>query len=109
MKRARRVGGNASRSLFVILAISAAVGFMCAVAQAQYVLQYHGTADRAGSYVIPGLTPGLAQSMHLDQTFNGHVDGHVYAQPLLTPAAGPLSGIAGRIACAACDQLCSSR
>jgi outer membrane protein assembly factor BamB len=61
---------------------------MCAVAQAQSVLEYHRTADRAGDYVIPNLTPELAHRTRLDQTFDGRVDGNVYAQPLLTPAAG---------------------
>ena len=84
-------GGNAPRCLFVILMMSAVVGFMCATAQAQYVLQYHATADRAANYVIPNLTPERAQLMHLDQTFDGRVNGPVYAQPLLspTPAARP--------------------
>jgi hypothetical protein len=84
----RSAGENTLRNLFVILTMSAAVGFMCAAAQAQYVLQYHRTADRAGNYIIPNLTPGRAHLMHLDRTFDGRVNGHVYAQPLLTPAAG---------------------
>jgi hypothetical protein len=84
----RSAGGNTPRSLFVILTMSAAVWFVCAAAQAQYVLQYHGTANRVGNYIIPNLTPERAQLMHLDQTFDGRVNGHVYAQPLLTSAAG---------------------
>jgi outer membrane protein assembly factor BamB len=84
----RSVGGVVPRSLFVILTIGAVVGLMCGAAQAQYVLQYHRTVDRAGNYVIPNLTPARAHLMHLDQTFDGRVNGHVYAQPLLTPAAG---------------------
>ena len=79
---------NALRSWFAILAMSAAIGFICAAAQAQDVLQYHRTADRAGNYVMPGLTPERASLMHLDQAFDGRVNGHVYAQPLLTRAAG---------------------
>jgi hypothetical protein len=84
----RSAGENTPRSLFVILTMSAAVWFMCAAAQAQSVLQYHDTTDRAGNYIIPNLTPERAHLMRLDQTFDGRVNGHVYAQPLLTRAAG---------------------
>jgi outer membrane protein assembly factor BamB len=83
-----RIGRSALLSWFAIFAMSAAIGFICAAAQAQDVLQYHHTADRAGNYIMPGLTPERAPLMHLDQVFDGHVDGHVYAQPLLTRAAG---------------------
>jgi hypothetical protein len=60
----------------------------CAPARAQSVRQYHFSADRSGNYVVPGLTVARARSMHLDSAFEGHVDGHVYAQPLLFNAAG---------------------
>ena len=62
--------------------------FFCSAAQAQSVLQYHGSADRAGHYVIANLTPQRARSMHLDSAFDGRVDGHVYTQPLLFHVAG---------------------
>ena len=84
----RSVGRITAHGLFIILMMSAVVGFMCGAAQAQHVLQYHLTADRLGNYLIPNLTPTLAHLMHLDRTFDGRVNGHVYAQPLLTPAAG---------------------
>ena len=87
MREERSVGRGVPYSLFLILTMSAAVGFMSTAAQAQHVLQYHGTADRAGNYVIPNLTPELARLMHLDQTFDGRVNGQVYAQLLLTSAA----------------------
>jgi outer membrane protein assembly factor BamB len=57
-------------------------------ARAQSVLQYHLSADRAGNYVVPGLTLQHARSIHLDSAFDGRVDGHLYAQPLLFKAAG---------------------
>lgn len=57
-------------------------------AWAQSILQYHFSADRAGNYVVPGLTLQQARSIHLDSAFDGRVDGHVYAQPLLFKAAG---------------------
>ena len=88
MRGEGRVGRDIPCSLFLILTMSAIVGFMSTAAQAQHVLQYHGTADRAGNYVISNLTPELARLMHLDQTFDGRVNGQVYAQPLLTSAAG---------------------
>ncbi|MBV8450864.1 MAG: hypothetical protein JOZ29_01140, partial [Deltaproteobacteria bacterium] len=84
----RRAGRITPRGLFAILMMSAVIGFRCGAAQAQQVLQYHGTADRVGNYVIPNLMPALVHLMHLDRTFDGRVSGHVYAQPLLTPAAG---------------------
>ena len=55
---------------------------------AQNVLQYHATADRAGNYIVPRLTRERAHSIHLDHDFDGRVDGHVYAQPLLFTEAG---------------------
>jgi hypothetical protein len=84
----RSVGRITAHGLFIILMMSAVVGFMCGAAQAQHVLQYHLTADRAGNYIIPNLTPALARLTHLDRTFDGRVSGHVYTQPLLTPVAG---------------------
>ncbi len=39
-------------------------------------------------YVISGLTPARASSMHMDRAFDGRVDGHVYAQPLVFNKAG---------------------
>jgi outer membrane protein assembly factor BamB len=70
------------------LAVSIVLGLFSDMAQAQSVLQYHDSAARSGNYVIPGLTPDHARSMHLDPAFDGRVDGHLYAQPLLLRAAG---------------------
>lgn len=46
------------------------------------VLTYHGDPQRSGNYVVPSLTWQAARSMHRDLSFDGMVDGHVYAQPL---------------------------
>src|SRR5712692_4810526 len=63
--------------------MGAVLALFCAAAWAQSVLRYHSSADRAGNYIVPGLTPARARSMHLDRAFDGRVDGHVYARPLL--------------------------
>ncbi len=44
---------------------------------------YHGTPDRAGRYVVPGLTYERARGLRLDPSFHAAFRGHVYAQPLL--------------------------
>jgi outer membrane protein assembly factor BamB len=46
------------------------------------VTQHHLHANRDGLYVDPALTTAAAAHMVLDATFDGTVDGHVYAQPL---------------------------
>jgi outer membrane protein assembly factor BamB len=52
------------------------------------VLTYHGTPDRAGRYVMPGLTYERARGLHLDASFHATYRGAVYAQPLLWPRSG---------------------
>jgi outer membrane protein assembly factor BamB len=47
------------------------------------VLTYHGSLDRAGRYVVPGLTYERARGLHLDASFHAAFRGGVYAQPLL--------------------------
>ena len=46
------------------------------------VLTYHGALDRAGRYVVPGLTYERARGLHLDPSFHAAYRGDVYAQPL---------------------------
>jgi outer membrane protein assembly factor BamB len=48
----------------------------------QSVLQYHHHSNRDGLYVQPRLSKAAAATMHRDLTFDGTVDGNVYAQPL---------------------------
>ncbi len=56
--------------------------FAAAPAAGQSVTTYHGSADRSGLYIVPGLTVARAANAALDPGFRGAVDGHVYAQPL---------------------------
>jgi outer membrane protein assembly factor BamB len=46
------------------------------------VLTYHGHQDRNGNFVVPKLTWDRARSIHLDENFQAHVSGKIYAQPL---------------------------
>ncbi|HLK38609.1 MAG TPA: PQQ-binding-like beta-propeller repeat protein [Polyangiaceae bacterium] len=46
------------------------------------VLQFHARANRDGLFADPALTQLAAQGMHLDPTFQGAVQGNVYASPL---------------------------
>jgi hypothetical protein len=89
LPRASLSAGEGGVLVFLIfLAMGAALAFLSASAEAQSILQYHGSADRAGNYIVPGLTPERARSVHLDNRFDGRVDGHVYAQPLLFNETG---------------------
>lgn len=54
-----------------------------AIAEEHGVLTYHNDAARSGNYVVPGLTWDKARALHLDTNFAAHVDGHLYAQPLI--------------------------
>ena len=47
---------------------------------------YHGDPARSGDYVMPGLTWETAHALRRDTSFDGRVDGHVYAQPLYLEA-----------------------
>ena len=49
----------------------------------QPILTYHGALDRAGRYVVPGLTYERARDLHVDPSFHTAFRGKVYAQPLL--------------------------
>src|SRR6266700_3692300 len=61
--------------------------------QQDSILTYHGSPDRSGNFVVPGLTWERAGTLHLDEKFHARVSGHVYAQPLFWPAAGSSSGM----------------
>lgn len=54
----------------------------CASALAQSILGYHGSPARTGIFIVPHLTYERARGLHLDPSFDGHIEGHVYAQPL---------------------------
>jgi outer membrane protein assembly factor BamB len=57
------------------------------------VLTYHGSADRSGAFVVPGLTWQRAKSLHVDEKFRARVAGNVYAQPLYWRAPGSNRGL----------------
>jgi hypothetical protein len=57
------------------------------------VLTFHGSADRKGNFIVPGLTWQRAKSLHMDEKFHARVAGNVYAQPLHWRAAGSSSGM----------------
>ena len=59
----------------------------------QSVSTYHGALDRAGRYVVPGLTYERARGLHLDASFHAAFQGHVYAQPLLWRDPGSGAGV----------------
>jgi hypothetical protein len=57
------------------------------------VLTYHGSLDRAGAYVMPGLTYERARGLHLDGSFSATFPGQVSAQPLLWRQPGTDAGV----------------
>jgi outer membrane protein assembly factor BamB len=61
-------------------------------AHAQSVLTYHGSPDRSGHYVVPGLSWERARSIRLDPGFRPKIAGHLYAQPLYWRPPGSASG-----------------
>jgi hypothetical protein len=69
-------------ALLFVVAIAAA-DLPCCAAGADYsVLTYHAHEDRSGNFVVPKLTWDRARSIHLDENFQAHVSGKIYAQPL---------------------------
>jgi hypothetical protein len=74
-----------------LVAVALAVALVSAAAADQSVSTYHGALDRAGRYVVPGLTYERARGLHLDASFHAAFQGHVLAQPLLW--RGPGSGV----------------
>jgi outer membrane protein assembly factor BamB len=54
---------------------------------------YHGAPDRAGHYIVPGLNWQSAGTVRRDRLFDGHVEGHVYAQPLYWRQPGSEHGL----------------
>ena len=58
----------------------------------QSVTTYHGSPDRAGNYVAPGLTWARARTIRLDPGFHPRFAGHLYAQPLYWQPPGMAGG-----------------
>jgi len=71
-----------------------AVALLCAASAHadQSVLTYHGALDRAGRYVVPGLTYERARGLRLDASFHAAFQGKVYAQPLFWRRPGSSEG-----------------
>jgi outer membrane protein assembly factor BamB len=60
---------------------------------AQSILGYHGSSDRSGNFIIPGLNWERARLLHLDPSFQPQFPGHLYAQPLYWQPAGSSAGV----------------
>ncbi len=64
-------------------ALAAALAGSVPAAADSLILTYHGGLDRAGRYLMPGLTYERARGLRPDLSFNAAYRGEVYAQPLL--------------------------
>ncbi len=88
-----------SRAKLLLLAVAVITASRSVLAQSRQdsaqdnVLTYHGSPDRKGNFVVPGLTWQRAKSLHVDEKFNARVVGNVYAQPLHWRAPGSSSGM----------------
>jgi hypothetical protein len=91
-------------SLAVILVAAMAIVPARATAEQDSVLAYHGSSDRSGSFIVPGLTWQSARSTRADETFQARFKGNLYAQPLYwrVPSAG--SAVEGRLLVATEDN-----
>jgi hypothetical protein len=76
-----------ARALLPLLAL----GF-AAPCFAQSVTSYHGSLDRSGNFVVPGLSWERARAIRLDPGFHPRFSGHVYAQPLYWVPPGSAAG-----------------
>ena len=74
---------GAVRNAWMAGAIAAGLASPASAQSGSSVSTYHGALDRAGHYVVPGLTYERARSLHLDASFHASFEGAVYAQPLL--------------------------
>jgi hypothetical protein len=77
---------------FLILMLVATPAFGATPTDAT-VAFYHGAPDRAGNYVVPSLNWQSAATVRRDQTFDGRIEGHVYAQPLYWRPPGSERGL----------------
>jgi len=96
MKMKRTMTGRAK---LLVLAVAVITVGRSALAQSprdsaqDNVLTYHGSPDRKGNFVVPGLTWQRAKSLHVDEKFHARVTGKVYAQPLHWRPTGSSSGM----------------
>ncbi len=71
------------RFALLVGALGATLAASASAAADSSIHTYHGALDRAGRYVMPGLTFDRARGLHLDASFHAVFRGRVYAQPLL--------------------------
>ena len=57
------------------------------------VLTYHADSSRSGNYVVPALSWEKARSVQPDRSFNAHIAGSLYAQPLYWRPPGANAGM----------------
>ena len=81
------------RIALLAAALAVAVAFVRPAHAESSILTYHGSLDRAGHYVMPGLTYERARGLRLDPSFNATFHGQVYAQPLLWREPGTGAGV----------------
>src|SRR5689334_14606074 len=80
------------RKLAALLAMACLATASCA-SRAQSISTFHNGSDRAGAYVVPGLTYAAAGRLHPDPAFHATLSGEVYAQPLYWKPAGAPKGL----------------
>lgn len=78
------------RFLILLLVATPALG---ATPTDATVAFYHGAPDRAGNYVVPSLNWQSASTVRPDRTFDGRIEGHIYAQPLYWRPPGSERGL----------------
>src|SRR5260370_16116821 len=92
----RTMMGRAKLLLLAVAVITASRSVLAQSPQGSVqdnVLTYHGSPDRKGNFVVPGLTWQRARSLHVDEKFHARVAGNVYAQPLHWHIAGSNPGM----------------
>jgi hypothetical protein len=80
-----------TRLIVWLSALWLAVVMLAPCCPAQSVTTYHGSPERAGNFIMPGLTWERAPQVHLDPGFAPHFSGHLYAQQLYWAPAGAAS------------------
>ena len=80
-------------ALLFVVALAAATPPSRAAGGDPSVLTYHAHEDRSGNFVVPKLTWDRVRSIRLDKTFQAHVSGKIYAQPLYWHPPGTQTAI----------------
>ena len=80
-------------ALLFVAALAAATPPSRAAGADPSVLTYHAHEDRSGNFVVPKLTWDRVRSIRLDKTFQAHVSGKIYAQPLYWHPPGTQTAI----------------